>query len=143
MTFKSSIGRPTMLERVRYYSRYPDGLDPDRMNALLRAYQQEKLDTFPALGSLSRQSLDESARRVAERLGSPQAAAAKGYHVIGPDFPGMGQHWTNLQILMSGALDTERPAVLSYANLNGKPTLVNLAHAAVCPMASRHPTWPG
>jgi hypothetical protein len=116
-------------ERMLYYSRYPAGLRGERFAALLAAHGQSALDVFPAAAGVQR--LEEAAELTARRLATPEAAAAAGYRPLGPDFPGMGQHWVNIRILMSGELSLEEPAVLSYTDVHGRPTLVNVAHTVV------------
>jgi hypothetical protein len=116
-------------ERMLYYSRYPAGLRGERLATLLAVHGQTTLDFFPAAAGVQR--LEEAAELTARRLATPEAAAAAGYRPLGPDFPGMGQHWVNLRILMSAELSLEEPAVLSYTDVGGKPTLVNVGHTVV------------
>jgi len=72
----------------------------------------------------------------AARLGTARyrdrdVAAADGYRPVGPDFPGMGEHWINPRLLVAGELDPARPPVLEYADIGGRPTLVGVAYAAL------------
>ena len=51
-----------------------------------------------------------------------------GYRSVGPDFPGMGVHWLRISTLIGGELDPDRPALLCYIEIDGNPTLVNIAY---------------
>jgi hypothetical protein len=59
-----------------------------------------------------------------------QAEAVKdGYRKIGPDFPSMGEHWLNRAIVMQGEIDPQRPPILEYITVNGRPVLAGVAYA--------------
>jgi hypothetical protein len=81
----------------------------------------------PALLSAQRQSIDSLAAEAASgsaRYADRRAAAADGYRRVGPDFPGMGEHWLNTAMLLSGKIDAKRPTILIYANIAGAPKLL-------------------
>jgi hypothetical protein len=81
----------------------------------------------PALLSAQRQSIDSLAAEAARgsaKYADRRAAAADGYRRVGPDFPGMGEHWLNTQMLLSGKIDAKRPTILIYANVAGAPKLL-------------------
>jgi hypothetical protein len=40
----------------------------------------------------------------------------------------MGAHWLHISTLFSGKLDPDRPALLCYIDIDGSPTLVNVAY---------------
>ena len=61
-----------------------------------------------------------------ERL---ESAIAAGYRAIGPDMPGMGEHWINPRLAMWGQIDPARPAVLTYLRIDGLPRLTGVAYA--------------
>ena len=93
-------------------------------------------------------SLDSLARAVereTERYADRRAASAAGYRRIGPDFPGMGEHWLHPGALLSGAVDAARPTLLIYATINGKPQLLGAGFATTTDSASpvsHAPGWP-
>lgn len=85
-------------------------------------------------GAIQNASLDDFVARA--RLGSaryrePDSARAAGYRPVGPDFPGMGQHWVHPSLILRDTLDPSEPPVLEYAEINGRPTLVGVAYAAL------------
>lgn len=57
------------------------------------------------------------------------AARAAGYRPVGPDFPGMGQHWVHPALILRDTLDPSAPPILEYAAIAGRPTLVGVAYA--------------
>ena len=71
----------------------------------------------------------EAARGAAERYADRSRAIRDGYRRLGPDFPGMGQHWVHIGHIVSGALDPDRPAALNYIQAGAAPRLVGLAYA--------------
>jgi len=66
---------------------------------------------------------DATARDIA-RFADKRVAVAEGYRRVGPDFPGMGEHWVHPGLLLAGTLDSRRPTMLAYANIAGRPTLL-------------------
>jgi hypothetical protein len=58
-----------------------------------------------------------------------KAAIADGYRAIGPDSPGMGQHWVHPSLLVDGRLDPSRPQILEYIPVLGTPTLIGVTYA--------------
>ncbi len=79
------------------------------------ARQRIALDSL--YGEAARQTAHYADRRV---------AVADGYRRIGTDFPGMGEHWLHPGALLVGAIDAARPTLLTYATLDGTPTLLGL-----------------
>lgn len=71
------------------------------------------------------------ARAATAPLRDPEAARAAGYRAVGPDFPGMGQHWIHPSLILRSTPDAAQPPVLEYAELNGKLTLVGVAYAVL------------
>jgi len=71
------------------------------------------------------------ARAGTAALRDPEAARAAGYRPVGPDFPGMGQHWIHTALILRPIPDPAQPPVLEYAELNGKLTLVGVAYAVL------------
>jgi hypothetical protein len=90
-------------------------------------------------GTLAAQGIDTSAlavdhftaraRQATARFKDRDAAIAESYVKVGPDFPAMGEHWVNGELIMRGELDPTRPAILTYTNVAGKPTLTGVVYA--------------
>ena len=70
-------------------------------------------------------------RAATARYRDPQAASADGYRPIGPNFPGMGEHWLNAALLVAGHIDQSHPQILEYASIDGRLTLIGVAYAAL------------
>jgi uncharacterized coiled-coil protein SlyX len=85
---------------------------------LLTAEQEERVAAFV-----------ERIRAVTERYHDLDAAIGAGYRLVGPDFPGMGEHWVHAQYLLQRELSVERPAILSYLRVGGEPVLTGVAYA--------------
>ena len=71
----------------------------------------------------------ERIRSVTERYHDLGAAIGAGYRLVGPDFPGMGEHWVHAQYLLQRELSVDRPAILSYLRVDGEPVLTGVAYA--------------
>lgn len=71
------------------------------------------------------------ARAGTARFRDRAVALDEGYRAVGPDFPGMGEHYVNMGLLLIGTVDPARPPVLEYATIDGKPRLVGVAYAAL------------
>ena len=56
------------------------------------------------------------------------AAVASGYRLLGPDFPGMGEHWVHIHRAVHGGFEADRPAVLTYAHVGGRRILTGIAY---------------
>jgi hypothetical protein len=69
------------------------------------------------------------ARAATERYKDQNAAAADGYRRLGPDFPAMGEHWANGEFVIRGEFDASRPGLLTYARIDGVPTLTGVVYA--------------
>lgn len=70
-----------------------------------------------------------TARAATRKYHDLDAAVAAGYRLVGPDFPGMGEHWVHIRRVVQRDLDIERPAVLSYLRVDGNPVLTGVAYA--------------
>ena len=81
-----------------------------------------------AVASADAEAYRLGALRASERYRTPGQATLDGYRSLGPDFPGMGVHWLHISTLISGELNPDRPAVLCYIEIDGSPTLVNVAY---------------
>lgn len=69
------------------------------------------------------------ARMGTERYRDQSVAVEDGYRRLGPDFPAMGEHWANPELVAKGVLDASRPGLLTYARVNGVPTLTGVVYA--------------
>jgi hypothetical protein len=90
-------------------------------------------------------SLAAAAARGTTRYADRRAAAADGYRRVGPDFPGMGEHWLNTAMLLSGKLDANRPTILIYAPIAGEVKLLGVGFVATTrddETAHGVPGWP-
>jgi hypothetical protein len=74
-------------------------------------------------------AIAERIRAVTVRYHDLNAAIGAGYRLVGPDFPGMGEHWVHAQYLLQRELSVERPAILSYLRVDGEPVLTGVAYA--------------
>jgi hypothetical protein len=83
----------------------------------------------PVAGADSIARFLQAARTATERYHDRHAAVADGYAQVGPDFPGMGEHWINLVMVFARGFDARHPAVLEYATVGGRPVLVGVAYA--------------
>jgi hypothetical protein len=69
------------------------------------------------------------ARAATEKYHDRTAAIADGYRLIGEDFPGMGEHWINIELVFDGRYDVTHPEFLTYIDLDGVPRLLGVAYA--------------
>ena len=70
-------------------------------------------------------------RVASDRFQDIRNAVAAGYRQVGPDFPGMGEHWVNIRQVIQRDLDLTKPAVLSYLKIGDERKLTGVAY-----------TWP-
>ncbi len=68
-------------------------------------------------------------RAATERYRDREAASADGYRLIGDDFPGMGEHWIQTDLVFDGVYDPTRPEMLTYVTIDGTPRLLGIAYA--------------
>jgi hypothetical protein len=88
------------------------------------------------------QAFLEVARASTERYQRRNEAIRDGYRLLGPDFPGMGEHWIHPGLLIGGRFDPARPQVLAYARVAGEPTLVGVAYALPLAPGETPPEFP-
>jgi hypothetical protein len=69
-------------------------------------------------------------------------AIAEGYRKIGPDFPGMGEHWIHPSRVIAGTLDPRIPAVLTYAPVGVERQLIGFAYTRVLAPGAGPPELP-
>ncbi|MDH3271067.1 MAG: hypothetical protein OEN56_07025 [Gemmatimonadota bacterium] len=89
-------------------------------SAVLEAQPSPNLDGF----------VEELTRR-GQRFEDVGVAITEGYRKLGPDFPGMGEHWVNPGLVIAGTLDPDRPPVIAYTTRRGKRVLVGFAFTRV------------
>lgn len=82
----------------------------------------------PLAGQDSREFIAR-ARAATERFKDHEVAVAEGYVKVGPDFPAMGEHWVNGELVVRGEFDAARPAILTYATIAGRHTLTGAVYA--------------
>lgn len=87
------------------------------------------LATVQAPGSVA--DFVAAARAATARYQEPSVALAAGYRRVGPDFPGMGEHWVNAALLVNGVRDIAHPPILEYAILEGRRTLIGITYAVL------------
>ena len=79
------------------------------------------------------------------RFGERRVAVDEGYRRVGADFPGMGEHWVNVAALLRNTVDPAKPAILTYATIAGRPTLLGAGFVVVTHADSTPreiPGWP-
>jgi hypothetical protein len=69
-------------------------------------------------------------------------AIADGFRLLGPDFPAMGEHWVHPGRMVDGTLDVSRPQALSYALIDGRPTLIGVIYARPLRPGEAAPDFP-
>lgn len=98
----------------------------------------------PGIAGQDRESADfaATAREAVTRFSDLSVAMAEGYRRLGPDFPGMGEHWINPTLVIKGELNPSRPPVLSYARVSGEARLVGFAFTRVLAPGESPPEGP-
>lgn len=122
-------------ESMRLVSRYVYGIDDAQLARLLERHGQEEPVVLAGGASGGGDRVPASAspdfllalRQAVRPYRDRSEAIAAGYRLLGPDFPGMGEHWVHPGLVVAGRVDPERPAVLSYVDVDGSPRLVGVA----------------
>ncbi|HSJ13495.1 MAG TPA: hypothetical protein VK939_03715 [Longimicrobiales bacterium] len=96
------------------------------LGAVLHAMPAAAQDPGAVSSDSVAQFLD-AARRAAEKYRERAVAVREGFRRVGPDFPGMGEHWIQPGRLVSARFRVEAPAVLTYAVIGGEPSLTRAA----------------
>lgn len=65
------------------------------------------------------------------RFEDVSVAVAEGYRKLGPDFPGMGEHWVNPGLVIADELDPAHPPVIGYTFVEGRRRLVSFAYTRI------------
>lgn len=92
------------------------------------------LSPTSALGAQAPQETESFLREVqtaGRRFAELGVAVAEGYRKLGPDFPGMGEHWVHPGLVIAGDLDPTRPPVIGYTLVNGERRLISFAYTRV------------
>lgn len=76
------------------------------------------------------------------RFADVDVAIAEGYRKLGPDFPGMGEHWIHPGSVIAGRLDPQRPPVLTYTLVGEERSLVGFAFTRVLGPGETVPNGP-
>lgn len=142
-------GRSVRLDREAHrewlsgLARFPYGLTPEVERRLLEAYGQ------PVIGRIvagepggSPAAFLREVETAAARFQDPDSAVRLGYRKVGPDFPGMGQHWVNPGLVLAGGVDPVRPQILTYVDVEGTPRLTGVAFAAPLAAGEAPPAGP-
>ena len=82
------------------------------------------------------------ARKGTSRYHDQDAAVADGYKPVGVEFPAMGTHWVNLAHVLADSLVAERPSVLIYVDVAGKPRLAGVAYTDLFTAGEAPPGFP-
>ncbi|HYW32139.1 MAG TPA: hypothetical protein VE869_11575 [Gemmatimonas sp.] len=82
------------------------------------------------------------ARRATERFKDISVAVTESYLKVGPDFPAMGEHWVNAELIMRAEFNPARPAILTYATIDGKHTLTGAVYALALRPGEKPPAIP-
>jgi hypothetical protein len=91
-----------------------------------------------SLTAAARAQLD-AARRATAALATPEAARAAGYRPVFGHVPLQGEHYVRLDRVLADTFDVERPPVLMFAPVDGRPTLVGVAYAYLHPAGAPPP----
>jgi hypothetical protein len=94
----------------------------------------------PSAADTGQAAFVATVREVTARYRDIQVAKDDGFRKIGPDFPGMGEHWINVPRLLEPEIDISRPPILEYATIDGKPTLLGAAYAVLLQNGAEPPT---
>ena len=97
----------------------------------------------PATYSDSLTEFAAQAQPSVEAFRDRSAAVAAGYRRVGMDFPSMGEHWLNTSLLFLGRFDIAKPAMLSYATIEGRPVLTGVVYALLLKPGELPPPVPG
>jgi hypothetical protein len=80
-----------------------------------------------------------AARRATAALATPAAAVAAGYRPMFGHVPLQGEHYVRVDRVLADTFDVERPPVLMFAPVAGRPTLVGVAYAYLHPTGAAPP----
>lgn len=91
----------------------------------------ERVVAQAAAGNEPLDAFVESLSEAGHRFLDVEAAIAEGYRKLGPDFPGMGEHWVHPGLVIAGRVDPRRPPVIAYTEIDGRRVLLGFAFTSV------------
>jgi hypothetical protein len=80
-----------------------------------------------------------AARQATAAFATPEAARAAGYRPMFGHVPLQGEHYVRVDRVLADSFDVERPSVLMFAPVAGRPTLVGAAYAYLHPQGAPPP----
>lgn len=84
----------------------------------------------------------QTVRNAAAKYRDRADAVRAGYRRIGPDFPGMGEHWIQPARLVSGRFRADSPPILTYVTIAGQVVLAGAAFALPLAAGETPPDFP-
>jgi hypothetical protein len=126
---------------IRQRSRFSYSITPEQLRDLLADYGQSDVTELGRPAQDIEAFLNEVRKAVAT-LGTIDEAIAAGYRQLGPEFPGMGQHWVHPGLVVSGEIDPKRPPVLAFAHFEATPRLVAVAFTMPLAANEAPPEYP-
>lgn len=141
---------PEDLEHLSTWSRYGSSVAPDVLDALAEAYGDSAVRRIDVPGGGSpapdpdqtEDAFLARARAAAARHQDLSSAVAAGYRRLGPDFPGMGEHWVHPGRIVSRSVNPDEPPVLTYVRIDGSPVLTGVAYAVPLGPSEAPPATP-
>jgi hypothetical protein len=148
---------PDDREFLEGWGRYPGPLDAETIRALIEAHQVGHVSVLTPEGIRTRgpeglapdtanpamrQAFLSEAREAAERLSDLSTAISRGYRRLGPDFPGMGEHWIHPRRLVTGQVVASEPPVLTYTRIGNEKVLTGVAYAVPLADGQAPPSTP-
>lgn len=82
------------------------------------------------------------ARAGTRRYQEQDLAVADGFKPVGVEFPAMGTHWVHLGRVLEDSLLPERPSVLIYVDVAGRPRLAGVAYTDLRGPEDPPPSFP-
>lgn len=147
------LDRPEDVAYLANWSRYDGPVGAEVIEALIHSTPATELAVMD-VGSgaaegaggtppeWSRDDFLQEARLAASRFSELSAAVANGYRRLGPDFPGMGEHWVHPGRIVQRGIDPAEPPVLTYAEVGGVRVLTGVAYAVPLGPSDRPPPTP-
>lgn len=139
------------LAYIARWARYPEALSPTQREALVAEFGEPIVVAVRRTGGAhelgppdvpSREDFLARARLAGERFRDRRVAIREGYRRLGPDFPGMGEHWVHPGRAVSGRIVAEEPPVLGYVVVDGEPLLTGVAWTVPLLPGQRPPPSP-
>ncbi len=135
------------------WARYPTSLTDELVERVRAAYQAPHIVRIgvappgapPPTQPSPRQRVEgfiDEVRLGAARFRERARAVQEGYRRVGPDFPGMGEHWVQLSRVAAGGVDPSAPPILTYLEIDGRPVLTGVAFAVALGPGEAPPETP-